>query len=786
MRSISTNGLIGAGLMMVVLGMWAGAGRADMVLVNDGRPAATIVVSARASEKVKAAARELQTYVEKISGARLPLSTDEQDHNGALILIGPSRLSQALKVKIPAGLTNARREEGFLIHCGGDRLVLAGNDEGPYHGTEYAVYEFLNRLGVRWFMPGEYGEIIPRRTTIHVPEMNVVERPDFVMRDWWLHTTPELAEKERIWKLRNKMNPSRMFATPTDSSARQILPAAEYFEEHPEYFAMNPDGSRNPHMPNLTNPRAVEIAASIIKNYFRDHPEANSYGFAPDDGLPRDYSPETVALNLGFPTILGRPGVSAEVSTTEEWFRFVNKVTAEVRKEFPDIYIATNGYANRNTPPQGIQLDDHLVVMFAAIWSCTLHAYDDPHCWQKVRQGQMLRRWCELCDNVWIYGYNYQMLVSGLTPLPEFTKLRHDFPLMKRWGVMGFLDETRNVWAEAGVASRYLRARLEWDAEADVDAILDDFFAKWYGQAAEPMKRFYCTLDEAIAASPLHLHEDRALAELYTPELMNKLGQCLSDAERMVQEARTRQHVQADRLIYEHLQHYVRMWQAYLDGDFHRAAGEARRMLQVRQKLHKIDKFYIWPDEDGYHTGVWYWTITDRRDFFASLADKIAGKRGVLVAMCPTRARFRTDPHDAGRFAGWYKPDFNVAHWQWIDTTRPFYLQGYIDAQGHPYVGNMWYRLEVAVPQSAAGETVMLNVPMVSTEAWCWVNGEFVGHRPYQEAYIRPAQMECDVTDAIKPGAVNTIAFRVNTGLCESEAAEGLYSRAFLYAPKKR
>ena len=786
MTRVRSGGLVVVGLMTVMLMTCTGMGRADMVIVEEGQPAATIVIGVQANEKDTNAAGQLQHYIEKISGARLSIVTDGQDVDGPLVLVGRSRLTGQMAVEIPSGLTNARREEGFVIMSRADRLVLAGNDEGPYHGTEYAVYGFLNRLGVRWFMPGKYGEVVPHRTTINVPEMEVVERPDFVMRNWWLHTTGELAEKERIWKLRNKMNPSPMFATPTDTSARRILPAAEYFEEHPEYFAMNADGSRNPHMANLTNPRTVQIAAGIIKNYFRDHPAANSYGFAPDAGLPRDYSPETVALNLGFPTVLGRPGVPAEASITEDWFRFVNKVTAEVRKEFPDIYIATNGYANRNTPPQGIELDDHLVVMFAAIWSCTLHAYDDPHCWQKVQQGQMLRRWCELCDNVWIYGYNYQMLVSGLTPLPEFTKLRRDFPLMKKWGVMGFLDETRNVWAEAGIASRYLRARLEWNAEADVDAILNDFFAKWYDQAAEPMKRFYFTLDEAIATVPLHLHEDRALAELYTPELMSKLAECLCDAERVVQSERNRLHVHGDRLIYEHLQAYVRMWQAYFNGDFHRAAGEAKRMLRVRQKLHNINKFYIWPNEEGYHTGVWYWTMADRRDFFESLADKMSGKRGELVAMCPAKAQFCIDPHDAGRFAGWYESDFDVDDWRWIDTTRPFYLQGYIHAQGHPYVGNMWYRLQVPVPQSAAGQPVSLSVPMVSTEAWCWVNGEFVGHRPYREAYIRPAPMECDVTKAIRPGAVNTIVFRVNTGLCESQAAEGLYSRPFLYMPKTK
>ena len=78
---------------------------------------------------------------------------------------------------------------------------------------------------------------------------------------------------------------------------------------------------------------------------------------------------------------------------------------------------------------------------------------------------------------------------------------------------------------------------------------------------------------------------------------------------------------------------------------------------------------------------------------------------------------------------------------------------------------------------------MFLYAPIVETEAWCWVNGVYVGHRPYREAYIRPAEMELDVTDAIRPGQINQIAIRVNTGLGAAQASSGLMSRMFLYAP---
>src|SRR5258708_2047522 len=160
-----------------------------------------------------------------------------------------------------------------------------------------------------------------------------------------------------------------------------------------------------------------------------------------------------------------------------------------------------------------------------------------------------------------------------------------------------------------------------------------------------------------------------------------------------------------------------------------------------------------------------------------------SGKTGDLIAVLPEKAAFSTDPHDDGLFAEWYKPAFNDKGWPGVLTTHPFYAQGYTDEAGHTYTGQMWYRLKVKVPASAKGKKVMLYAPVIETEAWCWVNGQFAGHRPYREAYIRPCQMELDVTDALKPGVENTIAIRVSTSQAPAQAASGILSRLFLYAP---
>jgi hypothetical protein len=82
----------------------------------------------------------------------------------------------------------------------------------------------------------------------------------------------------------------------------------------------------------------------------------------------------------------------------------------------------------------------------------------------------------------------------------------------------------------------------------------------------------------------------------------------------------------------------------------------------------------------------------------------------------------------------------------------------------------------------ATGKKVFLYAPIVETEAWLWVNGKYVGRRPYMEAYIRPAQLELDVTNVLRLGETNQVTLRVNTSLNPAQAASGLMSVLFLHS----
>src|SRR5688500_12898983 len=96
-----------ASLTLSCVALWFATTAARAItLVRDGVPNATIVIrdsaynakpytphypdaiKITADNKVRRAADDLQSYVEKMSGAKLPVASDAQDVKGPVVLIG--------------------------------------------------------------------------------------------------------------------------------------------------------------------------------------------------------------------------------------------------------------------------------------------------------------------------------------------------------------------------------------------------------------------------------------------------------------------------------------------------------------------------------------------------------------------------------------------------------------------------------------------------------------------------------------------------------------------------
>lgn len=773
-------------LLLAVLVGWvatesmsSAAARADaFTLVENGRPAATIVVAASPSENAKVAAAELQRYVERISGARLPIAADSENVAGRLIVVGKSRLTDRIPgLRIPDGLTGALKEEGFVLRTVGDRLVAAGNDTEPYYGTRYAVAALLNRLGVRWFLPGAFGEVVPHASTLQAGPLDVVERPSFPFRMFWEHSRGNMDVERQEWQIRNFYNPriQKWVGVPGDSSLREYLPH-DQFKAHPNWFALQRDGKRDENMACMTSQGMIDYMVGRLKQEARAGKRLAA--FAPDDGSPRCYCDRCAKLSSSFDGYGSNDrDPTPESSTSQEWFYFVGKVLDGVNEEYPDFRIATNGYSNRELAPNlpGFNRRKNLVVMFANICACTIHAYDDPKCWQMARQAEMIRQWTRSSDKVWLYDYNEVMLVTNGTPTPMVHRLRRNLPLLHKWGVFGFDDEECDDWSITGLATHLVRSRLEWNVNADVDGVLADFYEKWYGPSAGPMRAYYDALEHAFDQSTCHAHENVVLPRIYTPQLMEDLDARMKQAESAASAEPYRARVHLDRLIHDHLRAYVAMESARQQCRYREAAGEAARMVSLKEAMNQVTPFMGWRPYAAYDAP---WEKA-RMEGLAALTD---GTKGGPLAALPESARFRLDPNDDGRYAGWFEPKWDDSTWKPIKTTAGWETQGYQSEDGHPARGTGWYRINVDVPESARGQKVHLMLPAVVNEAWVWVNGRYAGHRPYLIPWSRPHAFDVDVTGSVKSGAQNQITVRVLSNF-EVFGASGLYERGFLYSP---
>jgi hypothetical protein len=142
-------------------------------LVDGGRPVAVIRVADKLDKTAMAGVADVVEFVEKMSGAKLSVveSTARVSDQMNVVLVGKALAGpvQPLLARV------ADAEGGFVVAPRGRSLFLAGRS--PL-ATSFACAELLERLGCRWYMPGELGEVYPTRTTIIYGGDDAVDKPD--------------------------------------------------------------------------------------------------------------------------------------------------------------------------------------------------------------------------------------------------------------------------------------------------------------------------------------------------------------------------------------------------------------------------------------------------------------------------------------------------------------------------------------------------------------------------------------------------------------------------------
>ena len=170
-------------------------GVSPLFIVKDGKAGVVIVRSPQAGPIEQHAAEDLAKYINLMTGAPVPIVTAADAKTllssqrpaiwvGRAALEANPRMAERLQATVKQ--KPVLRADGIALLREGNKVFLAGsNDESHY----FAVAELLRAWGVRWFMPGAFGECVPEQTELAVGDLDIFYAPPFEARTFgisWL------------------------------------------------------------------------------------------------------------------------------------------------------------------------------------------------------------------------------------------------------------------------------------------------------------------------------------------------------------------------------------------------------------------------------------------------------------------------------------------------------------------------------------------------------------------------------------------------------------------------
>lgn len=615
-------------------------------LVRDGVAVAEIVIPEDPVPQVSLAATELRDHIRKISGGELQIVTIP---SGKLlpIYVGESPFTRELGVSV-----DDIEGEVYRIVVTDDYVVLIGHDEifpfcppgydesskreelqkkweefagakweFPFlhiydprnynreygfsifdpSGTLFAVYEFLEQLGVRWYMPHhDFGTVIPEKVTVEVADQDEIFQPVFERR--YLRVGWGSDRETFLWSKRQRLGLTQLIwnGHGTSEVTRYMNPT-----DRPELFAFmggEPIPRGRSYLPRLAEPLEEEMAA-YADAFFRYVPEMPHVSVGPADAFTSIDERDVAAGWLREDR-----GQSARMS--DYVWSFIDSVSRRLEGDYPDKTVMGLAYSYYRLPPEDIEkLHRNVGVTYCQHRS----SFYQP----EVRDQAYAERkaWKEMMQNDELYLWEYYLWHRG--PNHHSDGQLWGVPVIF-WGIMQ--DDAREL---AGVSkgeyieawplqsrlmwginhmTMYLQARLYWDPNLDRDALLDEYYQVFYGPAAEPMREFF-EFAESVWMRP-DSRRITAHGGFLRPADVERYFEILERARAAAGD--DSDYAKRVNLIYEECQPMLSIWDKLV------REGPAIEVVTVRERpvIDGILDESTWRAEDGTFSAPSYRTVT--------------------------------------------------------------------------------------------------------------------------------------------------------------------------------
>ena len=474
----------------------------DFIIAENGQAKATIIIPKSPSELVKTAAEDLLVHLRKITKASIMIGFDNMDlSDGNYILVGPTAQTKKLGIIQPKGYPG---NEQVILKRIKNYIVLIGNDDGEFRGTEFAVNMFLEKLGCGWYGPNELWQVIPEIKNLAIDKLDINHKPQFSARisNVWFNY--------KKFSYRWYMGGEKKFLGHGVSS---LITREEFAKSKPEWFALV-NGRRDPYTTTdtywqycYTNHDLARETAKRIINIFDNDPNLTQYSIAANDGWDENWCECSKCTSLG--------------SDSDELLYFANNVAKEVAKKYPNKKLTLLSYHTTFLPPvSGIKAEPNVEMMFCRETSMTVPldlGLKIPTGYNSITRVTYVQSWKDNfkeyirkanLKNIAIWEWHCIAADRAVWAKIPWVQCNVSTRNQKLWKQNGasyiYYDQGPNAaYNETGKSFEvrwplwYVSAKGMWDESLTGEQILADACNKLFGNASKEMLAYYKALADS-------------------------------------------------------------------------------------------------------------------------------------------------------------------------------------------------------------------------------------------------------------------------------------------------
>jgi len=528
---------------------------ASTPLFKDGRTQWKIQIPIGPASAEVRAANELQRCLEVIGKAKLEIVQSDVSPKEDTIVIGTTAYAPIKAQQKTLGIKGEKLDEELAVANINGTLYLVGNLP---RAAFFATMWFLDsQLHCRWLWEGPSGEFLPWLKEYTIPaNLKQYKKPDFRFRDQTLTCQHVHIATEKfliynyinvVHKLSDEYNLPRWFSghiIGIGYSPCCALRRKDDFKKYPEYFALvNGKRESKNYSGCWSNPGFQKLLIERIKNIIREK--------------------KIDILNIYAADCRQRcecPGCTKNPEKKGRIFDLLKIISTELHKNFPNLIVCTLGYQEYNSAPQKTPIEGIDFIIQTLYDRCHIHSLFDENCKLNVDTVKWTDSWRHKGLRVGTYGYDfltcdpgwlYQPVCNTLADYVRFAKSRNALYIKEEMPVkfvgnkecrVSIPDDTpySQLVSQKRRLPYWVFARLVWDPEAEVKALITDFCCTVYGpEAGKEIAEYHIVMNNAWNKLNMHnrwwFKKETVVKQLYTPQRIAFAKQKLNEAGKIIQ-----------------------------------------------------------------------------------------------------------------------------------------------------------------------------------------------------------------------------------------------------------